>query len=69
MKKNYLAPSMTVMEIHAASLLSGSGEQSVRGIGGGTVGFGGAGDGSSTGGGSPRSRGFDGWDDEEDEDY
>jgi hypothetical protein len=68
MKKNYLAPSMTVMEIHAASLLSGSGEQSVRGIGGGTVGWGGAGNGGSEGG-SPRSRGFDGWDDEDDEDY
>lgn len=68
MKKNYLAPSMTVMEIHAASLLSGS-TQEVSSIKGGTVGFGGAGDGSSTGGGSPRSRGFDGWDDEEDEDY
>lgn len=69
MKKNYLAPSMTVMEIHAASLLSGSAQQ-VRGItSDGVVGYGGAGDGSSTGGGSPRSRGFDGWDDEEDEDY
>ena len=67
MKKNYLAPSMTVMEIHAASLLSGS-AQEVKGIGGGTVGFGGAGNGTTTGG-SPRSRGFDGWDDEEDEDY
>ena len=67
MKKNYLAPSMTVMEIHAASLLSGSGQE-VKSISPGTVGYGGAGNGSNIGG-SPRSRGFDGWDDEEDEDY
>lgn len=68
MKKVYQTPSMTVMEMKAASFLCGSGEKQVRSISGETVGFGGAGDGGSTGG-SPRSRGFSGWDDEEEDDF
>ena len=69
MKNVYQTPSMTVMEMKAASFLCGSGEQQVRSISGETVGYGGAGDGGSNNGGSPRSRGFDGWDDEEEDDF
>lgn len=67
MKKVYQTPSMTVVEMKAASFLCGS-DQQVRGIGGGTVQYGGAGDGGTTGG-SPRSRAFEGWEEEEEDDF
>ncbi len=66
-KQAYMKPTMSVVEIKAAGFLCASGER-VNAIGGGTVQYGGAGDGGTTGG-SPRSRGFDGWEEEEEDDF
>ncbi len=65
-KQAYMKPTMSVVEIKAAGFLCGS-DQQVRGIGGGTVQYGGAGDGTT--GGSPRSRAFEGWEEEEEDDF